>query len=167
MMYTYLACALCLGLAAWLLGPLEVQRAKRWEESLYKSGVAIGAAITATACVLVVFAWLNLAVFDYFAEGSRFVISLERLPARDLTLSIVWILYAVVLLALGMWRQSRALRWTSLIFMLLSIAKVFLYDLGQLGDLYRVMSLLGLAVSLLLISLAYQRFVFRKVGGAV
>ncbi len=164
MMYTYLVSALCLGLVSWLLGPLEVARARGWEKPIYASGVAVGAANTGIGCILVVFAWLNLAVFDFFAEGARFIISFERLPARDLTLSIVWICYAVVLLAIGMWRRSRALRWTSLIFMLVSIGKVFLYDLGQLKDLYRVMSLLGLAVSLLLISLAYQRFVFRKEG---
>jgi len=35
-----------------------------------------------------------------------------------------------------------------------------LYDLGQLRELYRELSLLGLAVSLLAISLAYQRYVF-------
>jgi uncharacterized membrane protein len=40
-----------------------------------------------------------------------------------------------------------------------TVVKVFLYDLGELEDLYRVASLLGLAVSLILVSLAYQRFV--------
>jgi uncharacterized membrane protein len=43
-----------------------------------------------------------------------------------------------------------------------TIGKVFLYDLGELRDLYRVVSLVGLAVSLLLVSLLYQRFVFRR-----
>ena len=43
--------------------------------------------------------------------------------------------------------------------MLLTVGKVFLYDLGELRDLYRVASLFGLAVSLILVSLAYQRFV--------
>ena len=50
----------------------------------------------------------------------------------------------------------------SLVFLLASIGKVFLYDLGQLKDLYRVASLMGLAVSSMIISLAYQRFVFRR-----
>jgi uncharacterized membrane protein len=44
----------------------------------------------------------------------------------------------------------------------LTIGKVFLHDLGELEDLYRVASLVGLALSLILVSLAYQRFVFRK-----
>jgi uncharacterized membrane protein len=84
------------------------------------------------------------------------------MPARDLTTSIAWLLYAGVLLAIGMVRRSARMRWASLVLMLGTIGKVFVYDLGQLKDLYRVVSLLGLAASLLLISLAYQRFVFKK-----
>jgi uncharacterized membrane protein len=57
-------------------------------------------------------------------------------------------------------KGSRGLRWLSLAFLILSIGKVFLYDLGELKDLYRVLSLLGLAFSLICVSLAYQRFVF-------
>jgi uncharacterized membrane protein len=59
-------------------------------------------------------------------------------------------------------RRSVGLRWLSLGFLILTIGKVFLYDLGELKDLYRVASLVGLAVSLLLVSLAYQRFVFGR-----
>jgi uncharacterized membrane protein len=59
-------------------------------------------------------------------------------------------------------RDSSALRWLSLGFLVLSIGKVFLHDLGELHDLYRVASLVGLAISLILVSLAYQRFVFRR-----
>ena len=58
-------------------------------------------------------------------------------------------------------RRSSGLRWVSLTMMVVTIGKVFLYDLGQLRDLYRVVSLLGLALSLIVVSLAYQRFVFR------
>ena len=57
---------------------------------------------------------------------------------------------------------SLGLRWLSLSFLLVTIGKVFLYDLGALRDLYRVASLVGLALSLILVSLLYQRFVFRK-----
>ena len=59
-------------------------------------------------------------------------------------------------------KDSSGLRWISLGFLVLTIGKVFLYDLGQLRDLYRVASLVGLAVSLIAVSLAYQRFVFRR-----
>jgi len=77
----------------------------------------------------------------------------------------VWAVFALVLLGLGMAGGSVAFRWLSLSFLVLTIGKVFLYDLGQLQDLYRVASLVGLALSLLLVSLLYQKFVFRKTQG--
>ena len=56
------------------------------------------------------------------------------------------------------------MRWLSLGLLVVTLGKVFLHDLGELEDLYRVASLVGLAVSLIIVSLVYQRFVFR--GGA-
>jgi uncharacterized membrane protein len=58
--------------------------------------------------------------------------------------------------------RNRGARWLSLALMMVTVAKVFLYDLGELEDLYRVASLLGLAVSLILVSFAYQRFVVSR-----
>ena len=78
-------------------------------------------------------------------------------------MSIAWAAYALALLGIGLWQRSVGLRWASLGLLLVTIGKVFLHDLGELRDLYRVMSLVGLAVSLFLVSLVYQRFVFRKV----
>ena len=84
------------------------------------------------------------------------------MAARDLTQSLAWAVYALFLLGIGVSRNSVGLRWISLSFLVLTIGKVFLHDLGELEDLYRVASLVGLAFSLILVSLAYQRFVFRK-----
>ncbi|MDA1312386.1 MAG: DUF2339 domain-containing protein [Acidobacteria bacterium] len=67
-----------------------------------------------------------------------------------------------MLLSIGFNRNSEGMRWGSLAFLVLTIGKVFLHDLGELEDLYRVASLVGLALSLILVSVAYQRFVFRK-----
>jgi uncharacterized membrane protein len=67
-------------------------------------------------------------------------------------------LYALAILGLGLWRAHRGLRLVSLGFLLLTVAKVFLYDLGQLTGLYRIMSFLALGISLILVSLLYQRF---------
>ena len=57
-------------------------------------------------------------------------------------------------------QTSTALRVTSLALILLTCGKVFLYDLAHLSDLYRVASLAGLAMSLIVVSLAYKKFVF-------
>jgi uncharacterized membrane protein len=160
--YTYLIPAGCLVFAGWALAPLEVSRARGWEKPLYASSVPVGASASFIAAALVVFAWVTLSVFDFFSAESALSLTFDRLPARDVALSLSWLVYAALLLALGLWRTSRAMRWMSLVFMLVSIGKVFLYDLGELKDLYRVASLAGLALCLIVISLAYQRFVFRR-----
>ena len=87
---------------------------------------------------------------------------MERRLDRDLAMSVAWGLYAVALLMLGLWRRVPALRYVSLGFLVLTVAKVFLYDLANLTGLYRILSFLGLGVSLILVSLLYQRFVFTR-----
>ncbi|HTV21749.1 MAG TPA: DUF2339 domain-containing protein, partial [Polyangiaceae bacterium] len=160
LLYTYWVPALALLGGHFALRDLELARVRPWEAGAYHSRQPIASLALAGAVVAVLFVWLNLAIFDAFAEGSKLVIDLDRRPSRDLTLSLGWAAYAGVLSALGMLKRSRGLRWVSLAIWLLTVGKVFLYDLGQLRDLYRVLSLLGLAVSLIGISLAYQRFVF-------
>jgi hypothetical protein len=157
LLYTYLVPAAALLGSAALLRPLEVARARDWER-----GLAVGAISCSFAAVVLVFVWINLAIADWFATGPRLVLSLGATPAQRLAVSLAWAAYALVLLGLGMARDTRGLRWLSLGFLLITIFKVFLYDLGALRDLYRVASLVGLAVSLIFVSLLYQRFVFRR-----
>ena len=162
LMYTYLIPAAALLGSAWNLHQLELERRLEWEEPIYARGHPLGAISCSLAAILVVFVWINLTIFDFFSTGSRLTISLEHMAARDLTLSLAWAVYALLLLGIGVFRNSVGLRWISLSFLVLTIGKVFLHDLGELEDLYRVGSLVGLAFSLILVSLAYQRFVFRK-----
>lgn len=160
--YTYLVPAgALLGMWALLRGQ-EIERRRSIERSIFPDQHAVLANLAATFAIGIVFGWLNLTIFDWFAVGPRLSIPLERLPARDLSLSIAWAVFALVLLGIGMWRRSTALRALSLALILATSGKVFLYDLAHLSDLYRVASLVGLALSLIVISLAYQRFVFRK-----
>lgn len=160
--YTYLVPAAALVEASVLLARHEVARARDWERVVYFGARPAGAMASVVAAIAVVFVWLNLAVFDLFATGPEVTFDVARTMARDLTLSLAWALYALVLLALGFARRSRGLRGIGLGLLTLTVVKVFLYDLSGLEDLYRVASLAGLALSLLLVSLAYQRFVFRK-----
>lgn len=167
LLYTYLVpAAAFLGVAS-VLAPREVARLLPWErESLYAREAPVGATVAGLAAIGVVFLWINLAIAEWFADSDVVRLTAERLPARDLTTSIAWALYALGLLAIGMARGIKGLRGLSLAFLLLAIGKVFLHDLGALRDLYRVAALLGLAASLILVSLAYQRFVFGgKAGG--
>ena len=163
LMYTYLIPAAALLGSAWNLYKLELERLLEWEEPIYAlAWYPLGAISCSLAATLVVFVWINLTIFDFFSTGSQLTISLEHMAARDLTLSLAWAVYALLLLGIGVSRNSVGLRWVSLGFLVLTIGKVFLHDLGELEDLYRVGSLVGLAFSLIAVSLAYQRFVFRK-----
>jgi uncharacterized membrane protein len=160
--YTYLVPAAALLGAAYLLRDLETPRLRDGESLLYAHGQPAGAILCSVSAIFVVFYWINLTIFDFYSAGSSIQVSFDRMAARDLTLSLAWAVYALVLLGIGFKRDAGALRWLSLAFLVLTIGKVFLHDLGELEDLYRVASLVGLALSLILVSLAYQRFVFRK-----
>lgn len=160
--YTYLVPAAALVGAYLVLADIEVSRLRDFERNFYVSLAPWLARTLFAAALVTVFAWLNLTIIDWYASGPDLTIPMERMPARDLTISIAWAAYALGLLALGMWRESGGLRWTSLALILVTCGKVFLYDLGHLEDLYRVAALVGLAFSLLGISFVYSRFVFRK-----
>jgi uncharacterized membrane protein len=121
------------------------------------------AAIACGVCaVLATFVGLNLEIAHAWAGGERFRFELSGLQARDLTTSVCWAIYALVLLTIGVRTASSAPRWASLALLLATLGKVFLGDLGSLTGLYRVGAMLGLALSLILVSLLYQRFVFKK-----
>ncbi len=155
--YTYLVPAAALFAAHALMRPLEAARRRKWEPAVGEAPVAN---VLGIGGIALIFAWLNLMVFDFFADGTQLTIPSEHMAARDLTLSMVWAVYAAAILAVGVWRRSTGLRWASLALLLLTCAKVFLYDLGHLEELYRVAALVGLAFTLIGISLAYKRFVF-------
>ena len=130
------------------------------EAAIMPAKVALLANALGVLAVVLGFAWINLTIIDAFAPDGPLEFDFDRRPARDLTLSLAWALYGAVLLGIGMWRKSTSLRGLSLGLVMLTIGKVFLVDLGNLQDLYRVASLVGLAFSLIIISLAYRRFVF-------
>ncbi len=79
--------------------------------------------------------------------------------------SAAWILFGTLLLALGIARRGRGLRYAALAVMTAAVFKVFLYDTSNLTGLYRVFSFLGLGAALLLLAWVYQRFVFRSGTG--
>lgn len=120
------------------------------------------AAICGAVALLAGFVALNLEVQDLFNEGAAFEVDTARLPLRDFLTSCAWALYAFALLVAGLRSSGGALRKASLVFLLAAVAKVFLHDLGTLSGLYRVGSLVGLALALFAVSLCYQRFVFRR-----
>lgn len=129
---------------------------------LRRAGAQVAASSSGILAILFVFAWINLEVANAFTNVERFTLRFEHTPMRDLTASLAWLAYAIVLLVLGVSKQRGGLRWASLVLLLLTIAKVFIFDLAHLEGLHRAASVAGLGLSLLLVSVLYQRFVFRR-----
>ncbi len=161
LLYTYGVPAGCFLVGARGLSAVEATHRAPWEEALPVGGTRLAwYQLAYLIGLLAVFVLINLEIADAFSSGRYVEFSWEHSYARDLTVSLAWGIYALLLLSIGMWQRSRALRFVSLGFMLLTIAKVFLYDLSNIHGIYRPLSFLGLAVSLIVVSLLYQRFVF-------
>jgi uncharacterized membrane protein len=112
---------------------------------------------------ILLFVLVNIEIADFYSEGRRLAFDLFSANlARELTYTIAWALFAVGMLVAGIVFQSRAARIAALLLLSLTILKCFLHDLGSLGGLYRVASLLGLAASLVVVGLLLQKFVMRK-----
>lgn len=149
-------------IAAMLLWIATLYKKLGWElpgESELPVG---GAIILAAAAGLIVvteqingmfgmFAWQRQSQAGPMAAGAADL-------ARQVTISIVWAAYAVGLLVAGMVRRYPLARYLAIILFAVTIAKVFFVDLAQLDRIYRIMSVVGLGLLLVLASFLYQRF---------
>jgi uncharacterized membrane protein len=112
---------------------------------------------------VLVFVLLNVEIADFYSTGSTLDFRLSGGGlAQDMTYSLAWGLFALVVLLLGITRKSKPTRAAALVVLLLTIGKVFLHDLWDLGSLYRVGSIVGLGVALLAVSFLTQRYVFSR-----
>jgi uncharacterized membrane protein len=105
------------------------------------------------------FVLLNIEIADCFSPADgRLRFSFSANLGQDMTYSIAWALFAFTLLAIGFKIRNAPTRYAGMGLLVVTLLKVFLYDLWRLGGLYRVGSLVGLAVVLIVVSFIYQRF---------
>jgi uncharacterized membrane protein len=105
------------------------------------------------------FLLLNIEIADYFsAPGSTLTFQFSGNFARDMTYSIAWALFALLLLVIGILRKIPATRYAALALLSVTLLKLFVHDLARLNQLYRIGAFLGVAVIAMLASFAYQRF---------
>jgi uncharacterized membrane protein len=115
------------------------------------------------AAALLLFVLLNVEIADYYSEGPVLAFHFTGGGlAQDMTYSLGWLVFSLLLLGLGIVQRRRAPRIGALLVLSLTVAKVFLHDLWALGSLYRVGSIVGLALALLGVSYLTQRFVRRE-----
>jgi uncharacterized membrane protein len=110
--------------------------------------------------LLLSFALVSMNVRQIF--HGTYLNGVETSNAEIYTYSVAWLLFGIALLFFGTLRQDKMIRMASLVMMILTVGKVFLYDASELEGLFRVFSFFGLGVSLLGLSWFYTRFVFGK-----
>lgn len=89
------------------------------------------------------------------SNGSPGLRNLEL--AKQLSLSVVWALYASGLLVVGRIRRLRLLRVMALTLLSVTTLKAFIWDLSSLDRAYRIISFIMLGAILLVVSYFYQR----------
>jgi uncharacterized membrane protein len=97
---------------------------------------------------------LSLEFWDYFGKTS---FGTDADLARNLSLSVLWAIYATVLILVGVQQKSALLRWQALLLFGLVVVKVFFVDLAALDRAYRILSFLVLGSLLLGVSFLYTR----------
>ncbi|MDG1571940.1 DUF2339 domain-containing protein [Robiginitalea sp. M366] len=75
-----------------------------------------------------------------------------------LGLSILWGTYALLLIALGIWKRKKYLRIGAIVLFGLTLVKLFLYDISHLNTLSKTVVFVSLGILLLIISFLYNKY---------
>ncbi len=122
------------------------------------SGERIAPALLGSLGVILFFLLLNIEIADYFSVGPTLTFSFSGNFARDMTYSIAWALFALGLIVAGMRIKQKAARYAGVGLLGITLAKLFLHDLNDLNELYRIGAFVGVAIILIAASFIYQRF---------
>jgi uncharacterized membrane protein len=152
-LYTYLVCAVSMFVAAWWLSATSDKLLAR----LPRLSVLLPA-----AGVILLFLLLNIEIADFYSIGPTIVFRFGSTVSQDLTYTIGWLAFGLLLLVAGIYTKSRAARITAVALIAITTLKCFVYDLRSLRGLYLVGSLTGLALSLVLVSIALKKYVLSK-----
>ncbi len=95
---------------------------------------------------------------EYSNVHATIKFSIQKLSnQRNASLSVLWSLYAVVLLLVGIFKKIKLLRWEALVLFGITIIKIFIVDLRNLPTLYRFISTIVIGTLLLVGSYWYYR----------
>ena len=148
-LYAYGLAAACLFAGARLLAPPR-------DLVLGKSAPPVLAALGTVLAFLLV----NIEIADYFTPAGAPVVTLEFSGnlARDMSYSVAWALFALLLVSIGIARRLAPVRYAGIALLSVTLLKLFLHDLSQLDALYRIGALVVVAIVAMLASFLYQRF---------
>ena len=75
-----------------------------------------------------------------------------------LGLSILWGIYALALIVLGIWKRKKHLRIGAIALFALTLIKLFFYDISQLDTIDKTIVFVSLGILLLIISFLYNKY---------
>jgi uncharacterized membrane protein len=148
-LYAYGIAMLCLFVAGWLLEPpRNVILGYNVQPLLYALGTILA------------FLLLNIEIADFFSKPGTVALTFQFSGnfARDMTYSIAWAIFALLLLIIGIRKGLKPVRYASMGLLGVTILKLFLHDLSQLEQLYRIAAFIIVAIVAILASFLYQRF---------
>ena len=94
----------------------------------------------------------------YFVGGIVLVTVLLMIELQDGAISAAWAVEAIILIIVGFQVKLSLVRRIGIILFLITIVKVFVFDLAGLETLFRIVSFIVLGVILLLASFIYSRY---------
>ena len=115
----------------------------------------------AVLALFLLFGYVTLEVRHAF-QGERLSIWQSTSAPEVWTYSVAWLALGLAFLFYGLWRGSTEARLASAALVVLSVLKVFLYDLTGIGGFWRAFSVISLGAVLIGIGLVYQKLVFAR-----
>jgi uncharacterized membrane protein len=128
----------------------------------YHAPETAGVTLRRILCVIAVldgFAWIGLTIRRLYHPGAMGLAAAPIDEAELWAWSGGWLAYGVAVMALGIATGSKSLRLAALGIVGLVAAKAFLIDMAGLDGLWRVLSFLGLGLTLIALGAVYRRFV--------
>jgi len=145
-------------LIAYLLPALAAVVVARMARGVRPAWYVRGAAALA---LMLVFGYVSLTVRHAF-QGERLSIWQGATAPEVWSYSVAWLALGLAFLGYGLLRGSTEARLASAALVVLSVLKVFLYDVTGLGGFWRAFSVICLGAVLIGIGLVYQRLVFAR-----
>jgi Predicted membrane protein (DUF2339) len=151
-LYTYLTAAAAFFAVAWFL---------RNSDDVFLENIPRIRTLAAAGGTALLFMLVNIEIADFYSKGPSLTFNFNAGLAQDLTYTIGWGTFAFGLLIGGLFLRSKPARVSAIVLLSITVTKCFLHDLRSLDGLYRIASLVGLAICLTLVALLLQKFVLQ------
>ena len=108
------------------------------------------------AIIVVLFAAFTLETLSFYQFREE-TTGRDYYAPQQFALSLVWSIYSLALLGLGIWKRMLPARLAALVIFALTLIKVVFVDFWLIDKLYRIISAIAFGAILVYVSYLYQR----------